>query len=115
MLRRVFKSNEKDDSQRTETWWMYTSLTGVEIKRKIKIRASEDRVNDENRDFPDATQEEDAFEPIEIDVPVNNKSDAAPIVKVPVLTVWMTKKRIPAFKDAFEEQTFTVIIMPEED
>jgi hypothetical protein len=115
MLRRGVISKENDDSQRTETWWTYTSLTSIEMKRKLKIQVSEDRINNENRDILDATQEEDAFEPMEIDVPVNDKSEAAPAVKVPVLTVWMTKKRIPAFRDAFEEQTFTVVQMTEED
>jgi hypothetical protein len=27
---------------------------------------------------------------------------------VPVLTIWMTRKRLPAFRDAFGEQEFTV-------
>jgi hypothetical protein len=35
-------------------------------------------------------------------------------VRTPVLTVWMTKKRIPAFQEAFGEQTFDVLSLPQD-
>jgi hypothetical protein len=62
------------------------------------------------------TQEEEAFEPMDIDAPHQEKpQDTKTTRKVPVLTFWMTRKRIPAFKEAFGEQTFTVQTLPKEE
>lgn len=114
MLRRTVIAEKLEDASKVETWWMYTSLTSVEVERKHKNQANKNGSN-EDVDALDATQEEEAFEPMDIDVPVNDWSEVAPVKKVPVLTIWMTKKRIPAFKDAFGEQTFTVVRVPEDD
>jgi hypothetical protein len=37
------------------------------------------------------------------------------MIKAPVLTVWMTKKKIPAFKEAFGEQVWKVLMLSHDD
>jgi hypothetical protein len=59
-----------------------------------------------------STQEEEAFERMDVDGQEAQRKDNGKEMtqkkKVPVLTVWMTRKQIPAFKSAFGEQTFSV-------
>ncbi|KAF1942363.1 hypothetical protein EJ02DRAFT_176656 [Clathrospora elynae] len=118
MTRRIVAPSEKDknDKERVETWCMYTMLTSVEVERKAKPQdmGMEEMGGEVKK--PQDTQEEDAFEPMDIDGKGNEKSEE-PMQKrnMPVLTVWMTKKKIPAFKTAFGEQTFTVQKMAQEE
>jgi hypothetical protein len=100
-----------------DTWWMYTSLTSVEMEKSSKkapdasldAQPSQRKQNAEKDD-----DEEEAFEAMEVDTPAQEKQQRQrKIVKDPVLTVWMTKKKISAFQEAFGEQTFDVL--PVED
>ena len=51
----------------------------------------------------------------EQEMEMENGEDGVQLRKVPVLTVWMTRKKIPAFKNAFGEQTFPVQKISQEE
>jgi hypothetical protein len=117
MARRVVAPSVKDreGGAKTETWWLYASLTSVEVERKTKLEGGA-KAGDENKDDSQDSQEEDAFEPIVVDGGRHDDGSQLPAFKkVPVLTVWMTRKRISAFKDVFGEQSFFVRSLPEDD
>jgi hypothetical protein len=53
---------------------------------------------------------------MEVDTPHQEKEERQKkMIKAPVLTVWMTKKKIPAFKEAFGEQFWEVDTLPQDD
>jgi hypothetical protein len=114
MVRRIVAPSAKEQERNglVETWAMYTMLSSVEEERKAN--AVEEKSKDGEAEEAQSTEdeEEDAFEPMEVDsrdAQVKGaKKDALQKRKVPVLTVWMTRKKIPAFKNAFGEQTFSV-------
>lgn len=116
MARRIVKPDPalaKDDKL-VETWRMYMSLASVEVEQKK--RAESDAPAQSKADLTQEVEEEDAFEPMEVDVP--EKKEAEEVKnrrKVPVLTVWMSRREIPAFKEAFGEQTFAVQTLPKDD
>ncbi|KAF2833568.1 hypothetical protein CC86DRAFT_11657 [Ophiobolus disseminans] len=116
MVRRIVvpKTALEQSDKAIVTWCMYTSLASVEVERKNQS-AREAVSHREGSHTVQDTQEEEAFEPMDVDVP-EEKTNMEPLKmrRVPVLTVWMTKKRLPAFKDAFGEQTFLVHTLPEE-
>ncbi|RAQ99368.1 hypothetical protein DDE82_008332 [Stemphylium lycopersici] len=111
MARRIVSpsAKEQDDTGRVETWFMYNMLTSVDFERKTKVE--EKKTQD--------TQEDDAFEPMDVDGHAVEGTSAEKTTlhmrKVPVLTVWLTKKRISAFKSAFGEQTFSVKKLPADE
>ncbi|KAF2258351.1 hypothetical protein CC78DRAFT_126245 [Lojkania enalia] len=78
-----------------ETWFEYSSLSSftVEIDRN-KSKAEQEEEEQQSGD-------EEAFESIQVEEKIR-------IRKVPVLTVWMSRTRIPVFADAFGEKTFLV-------
>jgi hypothetical protein len=120
MVRRLVapSGNEKDNDDGVETWWMYTSLTSVEIERKLK-QVQDSAHGGEELKKTQSTQEDEAFERMHVDGPEEqakeNNEDRTQMRKVPVLTIWMTRKKIPAFKSAFGEQTFSVQTIPREE
>jgi hypothetical protein len=109
----------KEDGEQTVEWWVYTSLASVEVERKAKItpEAIEDVKLGQNRQvILEEDEEEDAFEPMEVDTPhQEEEQQRKQIIKAPVLTVWITKKNIPALKEAFGEQVWEVFILPQDD
>jgi len=117
MARRVVSpsAKEREGGAKTETWWLYTSLTSVEVERKTK-REGAAKAADENKHGFQGSEEEDAFEPIVVD---GGRQDDGPQLptfkKVPVLTVWMSRKRISAFKGVFGEQSLIVKSLPVDD
>lgn len=126
VARRVVAPSIKDKKMVEEigtkinTWWLYTSLTSVEVEKKIRVTSGANdsekldakvRAKQKNED-----SEEEAFEPMDVDMPVRQKDQRQnQKIKAPVLTVWLTKKQIPAFKDAFGEQSFEVKSLPQDD
>ena len=109
------KTTHTDGDGMIETWWMYTSLTSIEAEQK-KTTASGCDAHVKIGEATQETQEEEAFEPMEVDVQEQRKDEVPPrIRKVPVMTVWMTQKKVPAFKDAFGEQTFMVQTLSQDD
>ena len=114
MAKRVVAPSTTEKDGTIETWWMYTSLASAEVERKS--RAVPD--TNSNLGLGEKTKEtqEEAFEPMEVDAPdEEEEQDRTKTRKVPVLTVWMTKKRLPAFKEAFGEQSFAVQTLPREE
>ena len=100
---------EEGDGKRTK-WYVYTVLSSVVVARGRDARGAA-------RDDADVAQEGDAMD---VDVNEDGEDDAmnetqdsgvkeGPTKSVPVLTVWMTRKRIQAFKDAFGEQELVVV------
>ena len=119
MVRRIVAPNGKEeDKGKVEPWWMYTMLTGVEVERKIKSSEKIGQNTEEAKKSAASQEEEEAFEPMEVDgseaQTMNNEKDTVQTKKVPVLTIWMIKKRIPALRNAFGEQTFPVQKLPED-
>lgn len=103
MARRIValeKDNAKAEKE-TDTWWMYTTLTSIMTERRTKP-------NDKEVQESQESQEEEAFEPMDIDGQDDANKKRVEMRKVPVLTVWMTKKRIPELQEAFGEQSFQV-------
>lgn len=119
MVRRIVAPNTKEeDKGKVETWWMYTMLTSVEVERKIKSSETVGQNKAEAKKSEASQEEEEAFEPMEADEHEAQATTAAgsktQTKKVPVLTVWMTKKKISALKNAFGEQSFPVQKLPED-
>jgi hypothetical protein len=112
-------AKEKDGDKQTVVWWIYTSLASVEVERKAKImsEANEDVYLDQDKQATqEEDEEEDAFEPMEVDASNQEKEQQQKqMIKAPVLTVWMTKKKIPAFKEIFGEQMWEVHTLPQDD
>lgn len=123
MVRRVVAPNTRDKAidGKVETWWMYTSLASVEVEHKTRANlestdAAQSGANTDHTEEAGEEEEKDAFEPMEVDTPApQQKTPQKQTRQEPVLTVWMTKKKIPAFKETFGEQTFEVQILPEDD
>jgi hypothetical protein len=121
VARRVVAPNDKgkEDHKQTVEWWIYTSLTSVEVEKKAKIisEAIEDvKPGQYRQGIQEEDEEEDAFEPMEVDMPhQEDEQQRKQIIKAPVLTVWMTKKKIPAFKEAFGEQVWEVLMLSQDD
>ena len=123
MVRRVVAPTAKSKlgGGNVETWYMYTSLACIEVEKRSK--AVPNMIHDTDQaEKPkpiadeDAEEEEEAFETMDVDVPEQEQGQLQrQTIKAPVLTVWMTKKKIPAFKEALGEQTFEVQTLPEDD
>jgi hypothetical protein len=119
MVRRIVAptGKEHDNNAKEETWWMYTVLTSVEVDRKIKTVRPLDK-NNTDVEKTHSTQDEEAFESIHLHgryaQELSARNDTMPKRKVPVITVWMTKKRIAVFRNAFGEQTFAVKLLPQD-
>jgi hypothetical protein len=109
----------KEEDEQTVEWWVYTSLASVEVEKKAKItsEAIEDvKLGQDRQVILEEDEEEDAFEPMEVDTPhQEEEQQRKQMIKAPVLTVWMTKKNIPALKEAFGEQVWEVLISPQDD
>lgn len=120
MVRRIVAPSGKEEGNgKVEPWWMYTMLTSVEAERKPKAletigKGTEDAKKSENSQ----EEEEEAFEPMEIDGDgaqvMATEKDSVQTKKVPVLTIWMTKKKISAFRNVFGEHSFSVQKLPED-
>lgn len=114
MVRRIVApSGTEHNKNAKEVWWMYTMLTCVDIDREVKESIPADKDNTD-AERTQSTQEE-AFEPTNLDRQYARRPSTGNSTvqrrTVPVLTVWMTKKRIPVFQTAFREQTFTVQLL----
>jgi hypothetical protein len=132
MVRRVVAPSAREETieGKVETWYIYTSLASVEVKRRTKTasnitnnipigeKAKPTTNGEEEKPTAneDADEEDEAFEPMQIDAPRQEQEQPQKqSIKVPVLTVWMTKKKIPSFDQAFGEQTFKVQTLPQDD
>jgi hypothetical protein len=123
MVRRLVAPTrkEKDGTEGLETWWMYTMLTSVEVERKIKTVQEGGNGEEEVQKTHGAQEEEEeeAFERMDVDGPEEqekeNSRNGTQMRKVPVLTIWMTRKKIPAFENAFGELSFSVQKIPLEE
>jgi hypothetical protein len=119
MTKRVVAPSKKETESvvKTETWWTYISLTSIDVEKKAKLLpGSEVTVRTGETKEVEQEDEEEAFEPMDVDSPAKGQvQEAKQIRKVPVLTVWMTKLRVSAFKDAFGEQSFTVELLSQDD
>ncbi|USP76526.1 uncharacterized protein yc1106_03800 [Curvularia clavata] len=122
MVRRIVAPSEKeqDRNPQVETWAIYTMLTSVEVERKggsTEQAVKSGDVEEAQNAQEDEDEEDEAFEPMDVDghslQDTGAEKDAMRKRKVPVLTVWMTRKKIPAFKSMFGEQTFSVQKMPD--
>ncbi|KAJ4365077.1 hypothetical protein N0V83_008694 [Neocucurbitaria cava] len=116
MVRRIVAPSAKDvgADEKVETWWMYTTLASVETERKLNKPTEEASHEAVHKSGETQDSEEEAFEPMDIDGPKDqgyenlDGADRIRIRTVPVLTVWMTRKKILAFKQAFGEQSLAV-------
>ena len=105
MVQRIVapSGGEDDKHGEKEAWWMYTMLTSVEVDREIKTRPTEKGNVDVEK--TQSTQKKDEL---------SNENNTMKTKNIPVLTVWMTKKRIAAFRNVFGEQTFAVEPLPQD-
>lgn len=117
MVRRIVgpqKCEEKDGEEGDmQEWYMYTALSSVSVDWKPKFKDAQE--NDSKMvGEPQNSQEEEAFEPMDVD---KKEEEKVRIRNVPVLTVWMSKVRVPALGSAFGEQSFVVreLVVLEED
>jgi len=107
---------EKEKSEGVK-WYMYTALSSVVMPRGGNAVDSADAEGQEVH----ADIESDAMD-VDVDgddsalketrgrdhLAKEGRNEEDKTKTVPVLTVWMTRKRIPSFKDAFGEQDFVV-------
>jgi hypothetical protein len=115
MARRIVAPSEieHDSNGKKETWWMYTMLTSVEVDREVKTLVSTKK-GSADAEKTQSTREEEAFESTSTDLGAQDIQGPATgnitmqRRNVPVITVWMTKNRIPVLQNAFGEQTFAV-------
>jgi hypothetical protein len=116
MVRRIVGEGGEKGGE-GKAWYMYTALSSVEMPLRL---GREDHKND-NKDIEEEEEEGDAM-----DIDVDDKDDAnaaaadsthradadkntKPKMKVhPMLTVWLSSTRLPAFRDVFGEQSFKV-------
>ncbi|KAF1849783.1 uncharacterized protein K460DRAFT_372207 [Cucurbitaria berberidis CBS 394.84] len=120
MVRRIVAPSGKEDINtggKVETWWMYTALASVETERRTNTGDKEvQEIAREAGETQESLEEEEAFEPMVIDGQEREKGvETVHKRKEPVLTVWLTRKKIAAFKQAFGEQSFTVKILQQEE
>jgi hypothetical protein len=113
-------AKEKECDRQTIEWWVYTSLASVEVERKAKtspeMTGNEDvQLRQAKQAAQEEDEEEDAFEPMEVDAPDQETQPQKQMIKAPVLTVWITKKKIPAFKETFGEQVWEVNTLLQDD
>ncbi|KAH6875587.1 hypothetical protein BKA58DRAFT_124711 [Alternaria rosae] len=106
MVRRIVApSGEEDDNHGKEkAWWMYTMLTSVEVDREIKTPRPMDKGAADVEKIQSTQDNED----------LSNENNTVKRRKVPVMTVWMTKKRIAVFGNVFGEQTFAVKLLSQD-
>ncbi|KAI4630628.1 hypothetical protein J4E80_001566 [Alternaria sp. BMP 0032] len=106
MVRRIVapSGGEDDEHGKDEAWWMYTMLTSVEVDREIKTSRPTDK-GDADVEKTQSAQKKDEQ---------SNENNTMKRRKIPVLTVWMTKKRIAAFRNVFGEQTFAVKLLSQD-
>lgn len=115
MTRRIVgEQGEEEGGKEGEgvRWWLYTSLSSVDGARGAQDGGREDGAAEM------AEGGEGMHVDVDVDVDVGDGGGAVQESQtpnqpgktkiVPVLTVWMTRTRIPTFKDAFGEQSFTV-------
>ncbi|OAL47142.1 hypothetical protein IQ07DRAFT_590008 [Pyrenochaeta sp. DS3sAY3a] len=120
LVRRVVATSDGGIEREVEKWYMYTVLTHVEVEPKAKSAGKAGNEDDEEGGVGGDVEaqdvdEEEAFEPMDVDGLEKRSGRAERSVsgvkkrKVPVLTVWMTRKSVAALKNAFGEQVFSVL------
>lgn len=88
-------------------WYMYTSLGSVVVPRKQRTEAAAAQPGEAGEDqAKDGVADADGGAAAVADV--TGRAEGALMRTVPVLTVWMARKRIAEFRDAFGESEFMV-------
>lgn len=123
MVRRITGEKEAEKGCEVEKekiegikWYMYTALSSVVVPRG---KEAANGVDAEGQEKGQAGSESDAMDVDGDDVAVEEMQGHGHLAEerrnaegktktVPVLTVWMTRKRIPSFRDAFGEEDFVV-------
>ncbi|KAL6707890.1 hypothetical protein ACN47E_003564 [Coniothyrium glycines] len=102
LVRRIVsKGVQKGDEKKTE-WWMYNMLSSVEVSKQPNRRGNE--TGDKESEAMEVDGAEDAM-----------NSEGIETKHVPVLTVWITRRKIPAFKTAFGEHLLNVRKLDQEE
>ncbi|KAG9190785.1 hypothetical protein G6011_08873 [Alternaria panax] len=127
MVRRIVAPSRTEHNMdaKEEVWWMYTMLTSVDIDRAVKTAIKTDGGNTDaeqtqstQEEEEEEEEEEEAFGSTDLDrQDAQGSATGNNIMQrrtVPVITVWMTKKRIPVLQAAFGEQTFAVQLPPKD-
>ncbi|KAF2622217.1 hypothetical protein BU25DRAFT_213073 [Macroventuria anomochaeta] len=104
------KGSGANQAEEGEKWYMYTVLSSVVVPRKRSTESGAqndaDEAQEENEgdvDVMDVDRGDGAVKET-----VKSSKGEGEMRKVAVLTVWMTRKRISVFRDAFGEQEFVV-------
>jgi len=112
MVRRVLGGETQSDKGGgggrdgdTETWYLYTSLSSWFVERAVKGAAMVKGLSKKEGGNGEEANNAD-FEMKDVDD--GPQQDEGKTKKTPILTAWMSKRRIPEFKKAFGEQTFEV-------
>lgn len=116
LVRRIVapKDTTAGEGQKTnvEKWWMYSVLSSVDVEMRTK--------NDDGEKAGGDVMIEKRRQSKEESIVVADGEDQSGETwrrdkrTIPVLTVWMTRKKIPAFENAFGEQMFMVQRMMQE-
>lgn len=88
MTKRAVSGGNGKEVKNGETWYAYTSLIGLDLQMR---------------------QENGTERGGELEKEDNPTTDKGPKNKIPILTVWFSRKHLPEFKATFGEQTFTVL------
>ncbi|KAF2846303.1 hypothetical protein T440DRAFT_232074 [Plenodomus tracheiphilus IPT5] len=118
LVKRIIAPEKREEGGKgVEKWCMYTVLSSVEVEMEPKGRQDTDKNNSKKdgivaEEAEEEEEEEEAFDRMEVDK--EQEKAMKKVRKVPVLTVWLTKKRVPVFAKEFGEQSILVKIIEEE-
>ena len=98
----------KDGKKEGSRWYIYTVLSNVEVPRMGEATSEE-------QDGEEGNSAEAWLEAMDVDeieeggaVRETQQSEKEEMKKVPVLSVWMMRKKTPGWKEAFGEQEMVV-------
>jgi hypothetical protein len=100
MAKRILAPSENQPGAEGDTWYSYTSLSSQVMQKRNPDKAA--RKED--------AKDDDPFDSL-ADIQTQDSENSRSMLTVPLLTVWVSRARIPPFRDAFGEQTFRVAQM----
>ena len=92
-----------------QKWYAYISLASCVIDTRTKKANDKGKQQDGDQD----EEEDEAFESV-LDIQEQEEEARKAMKTVPVLTVWMSRIRVPEFAQAFGEDTYQIAMAKEE-
>ncbi|KAF2256172.1 hypothetical protein BU26DRAFT_402334, partial [Trematosphaeria pertusa] len=114
LVRRIVApGGEEEGGGVVETWYLYTCLASRTVEGKREGRNDGARAGGNEGENVGNAVEDEGFETRRVES--GGEKEGVKSRKIPVLTVWMSRKSVPEFKNAFGEQVFRVQKVQEDD